>query len=82
MNRVISVTLRIVQFICYIAMAGCIFGAWPVLFGNGPGKVPPDEWAKAKVISVIVPFVCLAVSLGARALDKRYSQETHRPTKP
>jgi len=62
--------LLLVQFVCYIAMAAILFGAWPVLMGD-PGKVSPEDWQKARIWCAILPFVFLAVSLGARHLSKK-----------
>jgi hypothetical protein len=65
--KVLSYT---VKFIAYVSLAGDMFGAMPVLFGSDSGKVPPAEWARAKLWSVIILVLLFIVSFGMMALDK------------
>jgi hypothetical protein len=78
MDKSASTVLRVykglstfVKFASYIITVSCIFGAWAVLFGNNSGKVSPEDWARARIWSVIISFVCIGVSLGIMpVLDK------------
>jgi transposase len=65
--KILSYTMKL---IAYISLAGDMFGAMPVLFGSDSGKVPPAEWARAKLWSVIILVLLFIVSFGMMALDR------------
>ena len=74
MLRVYKIVSYIIKLIGYCLMAGIIFGAWPILFGMDSGKVTPEEWARAKVWSVIILLLDFVVFFGLLALDKKMAK--------